>query len=175
GTPGLPAAALSEHRLGWERLGRSRPVTGQVEFRPRARINIDQDVVVFQLRRPAFPIEVRRIAIGYLDAGAAGKDRVLLRAPAAEPEVFHATDIQQLGRVDGPGEYDDLQVRGIGRDRLVRIVRLRYGAEAGAAEDGIMKDDERLLHSPGFRVVQPLFQLDHLLSVFRPIRVPQRR
>src|SRR5262249_42610916 len=74
---------LGEQRLGPERLGRSGSVARQGEFRLLPRFDIHQDVVELLFRRLAFPVELGRIIGRDLDAGAAGKDRVLFRAPTA--------------------------------------------------------------------------------------------
>ena len=75
---------LGEQRLGPERLGRSRSVARQGEFRLLTRFDIQPDVVVLLSRRLAFPVEVRGITGWDLDAGAAGKDRVVFRARTAQ-------------------------------------------------------------------------------------------
>src|SRR5262249_7882888 len=111
----------------------------------------------------------------HFNARAAGKDRVLLRPTATENQVFHAIDVIQLRCMHMSVEDDQLQVLGISRDGLVGIVSLRNGAKAGAAKDWIMKDDERLFIPLAFGAVQPLLQLHHLLCVFWPIRIPERR
>src|SRR5262249_7569567 len=157
-----------------ERLSRSWSIARQAEFSLVPRLNIDQNVVVFQLRRLALPIEVRRIVVWHLEARAARKDRVLFRPTATKDKIFHAIDIIELSRVDVSVEDDYLQVPGIGRNRFVRVIRFWDGTEARAAEDRIMKDNKRLLYSFGFGVVQPFPQLYHLLRVFWPIPVPQR-
>src|SRR5215472_5233623 len=84
---------LGEQCLGPERLGRSRSVARQGEFRLLTRFDIHQDVVVLFSWRLAFPVEVRRIVGWDLDTGAAGKDRVLFRAPTPQHQVFHLVNI----------------------------------------------------------------------------------
>src|SRR5215472_17810931 len=116
---------LDEQRLGSERLGRSRSIARQGEFRLLTRFDIDQDVVVLLSRRLAFPVEVRRIAGRDLDTGAAGKDRVLFRARTAQHQVFQTINVIQFGRVDVAVEHDDLEVLGVSRDHFMGIIGLR--------------------------------------------------
>src|ERR1700753_2110360 len=104
--------------------------------------DIAQDVFVLFLRRLAVPIEVRRIVAWHLDAGAAGKDRILLRPTATQNQIFHTIDVIQLSCMYVSVEDDQLHVLRVSRDSCVRIVRLWNGAETGAAEDRIMKGDE---------------------------------
>src|SRR5262245_32643852 len=94
--------------------------------------------------RLAFPVKVRRIARGHLDARAAWKDRILLSTATAEQQVFHTIYLIKLRRVHVPIEHDDLQVLRVGRDDLAGVLRLRDGTHAGAAEGWGVEGDEDL-------------------------------
>ena len=61
---------------------------------------------------------IGRIAGGNLEAGPAGKDRVLLGPAAAQHQVLHAVDVEELGRVDVSVEDDDVQVLGVRRQHV---------------------------------------------------------
>src|SRR4249919_2472159 len=93
-----------------ERLSRPRAEAIERELRWLARLYVHQDVVVLLLRRLAFPIQVGRIVCGQLDAGPARKDGVLLRAAAAQHQVFHAIDVEYLSGVDVPVQHDNLHI-----------------------------------------------------------------
>jgi hypothetical protein len=64
---------------------------------------------------------------------------------------------------------------GVSRDRLVRIIRGRDGAEARAGERRVVEGDEGFAHARGLGFIHPLLQLLHLLRIFRPITIPPRR
>ena len=66
------------------------------------------------------------------------------RAAAAKQQILHAIDLVDFGRVHVAVEDDDVQILGVGRQNLVRILRFRDGAHAGAAEGRVMEGDEDL-------------------------------
>jgi hypothetical protein len=51
------------------------------------------------LGRIALPVEIGRIVRWHLDAGAAGKDRVLFGATATQQQIFHTVYFEEFGRV----------------------------------------------------------------------------
>jgi len=65
-------------------------------------LHVDEDIVVLIPRRLALPVLVGRIAGRQREVGATGEDRILLGAAAAEDQVLHTVDLEQLGRVDCP-------------------------------------------------------------------------
>src|SRR6516165_7893328 len=83
------AADLLEQLHGCEWFSRPRPEAVQRELRLLSGLDVDESIVVLLLRRLTFPIQVRRIPRGNLDARAARKNRVLFCAAAAQQQVFH--------------------------------------------------------------------------------------
>src|SRR5216684_2104419 len=99
----LPPSAVAysfEKLLGSEWLRRPRPET--IEGKPGllAGFDIDEGVVVLLLRRLAFPIEVRRIVGGHLDARATRQNWVLFCAAAAQHQILHPIYFIDFGGVD---------------------------------------------------------------------------
>src|SRR5215510_2093355 len=146
----------SEQLHGCERLGRPWPEAVEGEPCLLAGLNIHQDVVVVLLGRLALPIEVRWIVRRLLNARATREDWVLLRPAAAQQQVFHAVDVVHLRGVDVAVEYDHLHVLRVGRDHVVRIIRARDGAEAGAGERRVVESDEDFAYAGGLGFVHPL-------------------
>src|ERR1039457_309824 len=50
-------------------------------------LHVHEDVIVFLFRARALPIQIKRVALGYLDMGSTGKDRILFSAAAAQQQV----------------------------------------------------------------------------------------
>src|SRR5271169_1575855 len=65
------------------RLRRPGPEAIERELRVLSGLDVDEKVIVLLLGRLTLPIEIGRIVRWHLDAGAAGKDRVLFRPTAA--------------------------------------------------------------------------------------------
>src|SRR6266536_2611503 len=88
-----PSFRSAEQLYGRERLSRPRPEAIERKLRLLAGLHVHEDVVVFLFGALPLPIEIRRVALGYLDVGSTGKDRILLGAPAAEQQVLHAVHL----------------------------------------------------------------------------------
>src|SRR6266511_2684557 len=95
---------------GREGFSRPWPETIERKLCLLSGLHVHEQVVVFLFGACALPIEIRRVALRDLDVGPAGKDWILLSAPAAEQEVFHAVHLVKLGRVDVAVEHDDVEV-----------------------------------------------------------------
>src|SRR4029079_13514666 len=160
--PAAGTGRLREQRLGAKRFSRPWPEAVQCELCFLVRLDVNEDVVVLFLGRLPLPIKIRRIVGCHLNACPPGKDRILFRASTTKHQILDAINIIHLSGVDVPVEYHHLHVLSVGGDQFVGIVRLRYGAEASAAEHRIMKGDKRLLDTVGLRLVQPLLHLFHL-------------
>src|SRR5262245_40396714 len=87
------SADLLEHFHGCERFSRPRPETVQCELCLLSGLDINKQVVVLLLRRPALPIEVSRIIRRHLDSRATWENRVLFCATAAQQQVLHAVHL----------------------------------------------------------------------------------
>src|SRR5580765_3127365 len=157
---------------GREWLGRSGPKPVEGKLRLLSRLDVDQDVVVILLPSLPLPVQLGRIVRRHLHPRATGQDRVLLGPATAQHQVLDAVDLVDLGGVDVRVEHHHLHVLGVGGDQLVRIVGGGNGAKAGAGEDRVVKDDERLASPRGLGLVQPLLHLLHLVRILRPITVP---
>src|SRR5262249_48681280 len=132
----------AEQLYGCERFSRPWPKAVQRELRLLPRLDVDEDVVVFLLRRLALPIEVRWIVRRHLDARPARKDRILFSTSAAQQQVPHAIDLVEFGRVYVPVEHDDLQVLRVRGENLMRVLSFRDGPHAGAAEGRSVEGNE---------------------------------
>src|SRR5216683_2393845 len=142
--PQTPASRSREEFLGSEWLCRPWPEAIEGELCLLTRFDIDKDIVVFLLRRLAFPVKIGRIVGRHLDARATGKDGVLFSATTAQHQVLNPIYIVDFGGVDVPVQHDHLHVLGIRRNQLVWIVGSRDWAQARARKNGIMKDDKGL-------------------------------
>src|SRR5262249_60320472 len=112
----------AEHLYGCERFSRPWPKAVQRELRLLPRLDVDEDVVVFLLRRLALPIEVRWIVRRHLDARRARKDRILFGTSAAQQQVLHTIDLVKFGRVYVAVEHDNLQLFRVRDENLVKVL-----------------------------------------------------